>query len=109
MLSSDTDILLNCLTSPYIALNHVGVPHNIDIKFTNWALLGTTESNCEPLNDVVLTNFYNKFVNVVQHVNINYMQNLASNVFDQLFDFAENFIVEADQLIKIDVSDDLLS
>ena len=37
------------------------------------------------------------------------MQDLAPNVFNQLLDFAENFIVEADQLIKIDVGEDLLS
>ena len=61
MLSSDTDILLNCLASPLIVSSHVGFTQDITLKFSHWALLGSTESNCEPLSDDALTNLFNKF------------------------------------------------
>ena len=109
MLISDTDILLNCLASPNIAQNHVGISEYIKLELTNWALLESTENDSETLNDVVLLNFYDKWLPAIQHVGINEMQNLAPNVFDQLFDLAENFIMDAENLVKIDIDDDLLS
>ena len=109
MLSSDTDILLNCLASPLIVSSHVGFTQDISLKFSHWDLIGPSESDVERLSDDALTNLFYKFEPAIQHININYMQDLAPNVFNQLLDFAENFIVEADQLIKIDVGEDLLS
>ena len=62
MLSSDTDILLNCLASPYIAQNDVSTSEYIKLKLTNWALLESVENDSEPLNDEVLLNFYDKWL-----------------------------------------------
>ena len=61
MLSSDTDILLNCLASPYIAQNDVSTSEYIKLKLTNWAL-ETAENDSQLLNDVVLLNFYDKWL-----------------------------------------------
>ena len=65
MLSSDTDILLNCLASPLIVSSHVGFTQDINLKFSHWDLIGPSESDAERLSDDALTNLFYKFESVI--------------------------------------------